>query len=107
MNEKIKVKIEKEFQNLEDYEKFLIKKRILEKDNSGKLKLSQETYAKILVDVYGLSIVFNRYSADEILKVCSRNIDETYGFNILKKTTSYQDLVSRIKELQNETKKVA
>ncbi|MEM5872263.1 MAG: hypothetical protein QXD55_00150 [Candidatus Aenigmatarchaeota archaeon] len=107
MNEKIKVKVEKEFQNLEDYEKFLMNNGILEKDSLGNLKLSQETYAKIFVDAYGLSIVFNDSKPDEILRVCSRHIDETYGFDILKKTTSYQDLVSRIKELQNETKRVA
>jgi hypothetical protein len=105
--DKIRVKVEQGFPSFVEYEKFLIEKGVLEKDSSGKLRLSEKTYAKVFIGVVGLSTVFNTSSADEILGVCSRHIDETYGFDILKKTTSYQDLVDRVKELQDETKKVS
>ncbi len=101
---KIKVKIEKEFPNLEEYEKFLIEEGILEKDSSGKLKLSEKTYADVFTSVMVLSTTFNIDPVDEILEVCAKKIDENHGYDILQRTTSYKELVERVKEFQKQTR---
>lgn len=90
----------------EELKKSLIEKGVLERGERRKLKLSENTYADVFVCVMGLSITFNKSSPDEILKVCSKRIDENTGYAVLRQTTSYERLTERVKEFQEQTKMV-